>query len=399
MAIANRGQAALLYAVFVDLLGFGMLIPDIQLRAEKLVPAGMEKGILIGALLASTFVIQTVVSPRWGVVSDRRGRKPIFLVCQGLSVLSMVCYGLASSFLWLALSRLVAGLGAANVAVAQAAVADSSTEENRVAAMGRMSAAISSGLIAGPAVTGLLAHLGHLEMVGLIAAGMSASGLLAVALLTPFEAPKPQSQTAESKKGLAFRLLVDLPQLRPLVLIAVVAWFSLATLEGTFGRLLHDTLGMGQREFGILFSWESLLGVLVQAFALQWVVRKVRDTPLLRMAYISQGVGLALTPSASVLLTVMPPMITLMLASTLYAVGSSLANPTVNSLCSKLVPADRQGELFGILQGTRSIGFVLGPLLGGKLYDLNPWGPYLLAGGVCACAAVLVPKIESPEKP
>lgn len=111
-----------------------------------------------------------------------------------------------------------------------------------------------------------------------------------------------------------------------------------------------------------------------------------------------QGLGLALNPAAAVIASVLHPLATLFIASTIYAIGSGIASPTINSLCSREVPDERQGELFGILQGSRSFGFVAGPLLGGALFDLHPTIPYILAGVVCVAAAMLVPKPSFEEK-
>jgi MFS family permease len=189
-----------------------------------------------------------------------------------------------------------------------------------------------------------------------------------------------------------FGLLREVPALRKLVVIATVAWLSLATLEGTFARLIERLFGYGQLQFGFLFGYESLLGIAVQGLILVWLVKRWREPALLRVAYVSQGFGLALNPASAVLAAAVPPLVTLFIASTLYAVGVGVANPTINSLCSRLVPDSRQGELFGLMQGTRSLGFVLGPVVGGFLFDWIPAAPYLVAGLVCLCAATLVPK-------
>jgi DHA1 family multidrug resistance protein-like MFS transporter len=102
------------------------------------------------------------------------------------------------------------------------------------------------------------------------------------------------------------------------------------------------------------------------------------------MGYVLQGIGLLLSPFAPVLSI-------LFLVSALFSAGGALANPTVNTICSNLVPESRQGELFGLLQSSRSIGFLLGPIIGGALFDFRPATPYVLAGAVCVVAALLVP--------
>lgn len=375
-------------AVFLDLLGFGMLIPDIQLRAEDLGASGL----VIGAILGSMFVVQFVVSPHWGALSDRIGRKPVFLVCTGLAALGSLVYGLGSfSLVWILASRLLGGLGAANVAVANAFVADVSRESTLARDMGRLSAATTSGLIAGPAITALLAQVGQVDLVGYVAAGASLLGLLWVMFSLPAVRPTAERRPARAPV-INFGILRENRALLTLALTALVAWFALASLEGTFGRLIRHNLGFGQREFGIIFGFESLLGVLVQAFLVGWLALRLGDWPLLRWGFLVQGVGLALTPLA-------PNFALLLGASGLYAIGVALANPMINTLCSRLIAKERQGELFGTLQGVRSFGFALGPVVGGVLFDLHPWTPYFFAGGVCLLAVGLVSRSQATAQP
>lgn len=384
----SRYEAPLLAAVFLDLLGFGMIIVDIQYRAEAMGASGL----VIGALLASMFVVQIAVSARWGKLSDRLGRKPVLIVCTIISAAGMAAYALATNLWWILLARVLAGLGAANVAVAQAAISDLSDEERRTAAMGRMGAALSAGLIVGPALAGGLSHLGLASSIGWFAAGASLLGAAAIAIAVP-AGVRPETPLEAPRRTLRFdiALLRDIPDLRRLVLLSVVAWFALATLEGTFGRLIQRTLGFDQREFGLIFGYESLLGVIVPGVLLGWLALRFTDRFLLKTGYLLQGLGLILMPVA-------PSLAALFGASTFYGLGQGLANPTVTSLSSKLTPTDRQGELFGLLQSARSLGFVVGPIIGGQLFDLWAPGPYVLAGVACAAAALLVDGRRLPDR-
>ena len=387
-ARTNRSTIALYVAIFLDLFGFGMIIPDIQLRAERLGAPGW----LIGTTLASTFVVQLIVSPRWGRASDHLGRKPILIGCTLLSAGGMFVYGLAGSIPFLLLSRIVSGLGGANVAVAQALLADVTREEDRTVAMGRIGAAISLGLIAGPVVGGFLGHISSFA-VGMVAGSSSALGVVAILVLVR-AGPVMKEGAKGTKMLFDFSLLRDIPRVRALVIVAVVAWFSLATLEGTFGRLIKHTLSFDSREFGFVFGYESLLGFIVQALLIGWIAKRTHDDKLLSFAYLLQGLGLGLTPFTYLFPVPGAWLAVLLTISTLYALGSGFANPTINSLCSKLTPNGRQGELFGLLQGARSVGFVIGPIIGGALFDAWFAAPYLLAAATCVTASFLVPRQE-----
>ena len=368
--------------------GFGMAFPDIQLRAERFArEAGIGKpGPIIGLLLASYFVTQLLASPRWGKLSDHAGRKPVLLICTALSALSMVAYAMATGLWGVLASRILAGFAAANVVVAQAYIADTSTDEDRTAKQGRVSAALMAGLVAGPAIGGELAHFGGNRMLGFVAAGASTLSLLWVALAVKWT--KPTAERQPGKQPLVdLRLLRAVPALRSIFVVAAVGWFVLACLEGTFGRLIEHNLGMGQQEFGWIFSYESLLGAFT-GILLAWLSRRASSQTILRLGFLFEGVGVGLMPFA-------PGLFVLFVASTFFAFGTGVANPTINSVCSGLVGEQRQGELFGLLQASRSVGFLLGPLIGGALFDLYPGAPYLLAGSVAVALALLI-RVRGP---
>lgn len=386
----RRLEIPILIAVLLDLVGFGMAFPDIQLRAEQM----GANGLVIGLLLASLFAIQFIASPRWGALSDRIGRKPVVVTCTILSAASMLVYATTDSLWGILASRVLAGLAAANVVVAQAYLADQTTEEDRGPAMARIGAAISVGLILGPFLGGQLVQIGGSSLLGYVAAGASGFGAMVLALGLKHVPPKEKRQPGRTPI-IDFRLLKEIPGLRPMFVLAAVAWFALACLEGTFGRLiaqifqfpLHEigmTFTKPQGASGAVFGLESLVSVLIQVVLYGWIIKRVGVRSLLRTGYLLQGVGLLLTPFA-------PGFGLILVFSSIYSAGGALANPTINTMCSNMVAEDRQGELFGLLQSARSIGFLLGPLLGGILFDINRAAPYLLAGGIALLAAFLVP--------
>jgi MFS family permease len=377
----NRAAWVVVGVVFLDMLGFGMLIPGVQLRLEAMGAASW----LIGLVQSSTFIVQSACSPMWGRFGDAWGRKPAFVACTFLSAASMGLYGAASGIGWVVASRLVAGFGAANVAAGQALVSGSETD--RTANLGRIGAALTTGLIAGPALGGFVgAHWGN-AVVGWIACGASLTGALAAALFLP----NVKTPNAADKDGKRTSLLRLNPSLRSLVALSAIAWLSLACLEGTFGRLIHAQHGYGQSEFGLLFGFESLIAVIVQGVALNWLSHRYGDTALLVGGFVFQGLGLALTPLA-------PGLGALFFTSLLYAAGSSVANPSLQSRASLMVDDARQGELFGVLQSARSVGFMVGPTLGGLLFGVAPSLPYFVAGAVCVAAAALVkPLVTQPR--
>jgi len=381
------------------MVGFTMLIPDIQLRAETMLAGIAFKGPIIGALLQATFIIQLFASPRWGRLADKAGRKRVFVVCQSISALAMLIYGFAGSIALLFVSRILAGFGGANVSVAQAMAAVAAGDD-RKRVLGWVSATLSAGMIFGPAVGGFLAHGSGSKLIGVAGAVISFAGGALVLLMVPKDSPEQHSsQSGQSDETEKQNALLDLsifrshPSLLPFFWIAVSASFALATLEGTFGRLIHAMLGFGQREFGVVFSYEALLGIFVSVVALVWLGKRMCDTTILRLGYIAQGIGLGLNPLAGVLAHLAPGMLWLLIASTFFAFGSGIVGPTLSSLASSTVPEKIQGELFGTMQAARTVGFIIGPILGGFLFDFWHPGPYVFAGAVCLFVAFALPAI------
>lgn len=365
-----------------------MIIPDIQTRLADF----GAKGWLIGAILASMFIVQTLASPRWGALSDRVGRKPVFLVCQGLSIASMVVYALAGNVWWILISRLLAGLGAANVAVAQASLTAGLEPADRTVALGRLSAATNAGLVLGPVVGGLVASQVGSQQVGWVGACVSGLGLIAVGL--GVKMPQGDRSAKTRKSGLR-EIVRRFPTLLPLIVLSAVAWFSLATLEGTFGRLLRQTWGYGEFEFGLVFAFESGVMLAAQAFMVPTVVKRFPERTVLLAALFGMGVGLGVQPFVPSLAFIFP-------LSLVYALGSAFASPTIASLASRQVSEDSQGEAYGAMQSARSLGFVVGPSLGGIAFDIWAPMPYVIAGVTCAVAGLFVPvatrqTVEDPK--
>lgn len=361
-------------AVALDMLGFGMLIPDVQLRAEAIGLRGWQ----IGFVLSSMFLVQSIVSPAWGRYADRTGRRRVFILCTLLSASSMGIYAIATNSWLILASRVCAGLGAANVSSAYALLSVSTPEEKRSEAMGRMGAASMLGLSLGPAIGGQLVAHGGQMLLGLVGAMSSAMAVLLVTFCISVDTPANYEGQEGKKRSL--ELLRSVPALAVIAGIATVAWFALASLEGTFGRLIKHNLGLGQKEFGLIFGFESLLGFLVQIALVEWVSKRASSRRILALSYLSMGIGLGLMPVA-------PSFGFLLLTSVFYAVGSGLANPKINELAADATPEARRGEAYGLLQATRSLGFILGPALGGLLFDHAVWAPYALAAAVCALAA------------
>jgi MFS family permease len=371
----------LLAMIFLDLVGFGMVIADVQLRA-----AGFgAKGWLIGLTLSSMFVVQLIFSPFWGGLADRVGRKPVVVFCTILSAASLLVYGLATSIEWILLSRILAGMAAANVAVAQSWLSRSTAEADRPTVMGHMGAALTAGLVIGPAIGGFLAeHLGN-KGVGLVGASCSLIGVLLVAMLSRDQG---RTEAEQDEKKLPISVLFKEKRLVALMILSSVAWTALACLEGTFARLLAGQYDKGQSWFGIIFGYESLVGFVVQAFLIKALTKKWSQKTLVFYGLLMQGIGLASMPYY-------PVFGLIFFGATIYSFGSALFGPSLNAWCANVTPNRLQGTMFGALQSARSFGFIVGPAVGGAMFDWDMGAPYVMAGGVCLIAAFLATRLDS----
>jgi MFS family permease len=274
-------------------------------------------------------------------------------------------------------------LGAANVIAAQAYVTDTSEGKARTVGLARLAAAVTAGLLLGPVFGGFLAEWGGNFALGLTAACASALGAMWLIFGLPNKPPVVEAQTGAPAQ--LAPLLRGRPELIRLFVVAASGWFAIACLEGTFGRLIHARLGYGQLEFGIILGWEAAIAILVQAFLLPWLLKRNSEYGLLRASYIMQGIGLAMFPF-------MPGMAMLLLASSIHGIGMGGSGPVISGLASQLSPQERQGELFGLLQAGRSVGFLIGPLIGGLLFDWNHSAPYLGAAAILLGIIVLSPR-------
>lgn len=380
---ARKVEAALLGATFLDLFGFGMILADLQLRAERMGAPGW----MIGTLLAAMSATQVVMSPVWGRVGSRWNLKGALVACTGLSALGLFVYGFAATPLALLASRVLSGLGGATVPLAQACLSAATREEGRLAALGRISGAVSAGLILGPAAGGVAADLGGNLAVGLIGGSMSALGGLVLLFALPGTLAKRPEAAAAPRGRARWR------HLGPVFLLSAVSWSALACLEGTFGRLIHRTLGYGEREFGLILGYEALLALLAQVFLLGVLSQRYPQRRLLIASFLLQGIGLAAMPFA-------PHIAPLLLASTLFGLGLSVSTPLLSEFALKASQGEAESESLGILQSTRSAAFIVGPVLGGALFDWRPAAPYVLAGAILlgmALAVRLVPAAQTAK--
>ncbi len=361
--------------------GFGMVVADIQFKLESF----RLPGWLMGLILSSMFLVQIPASQFWGKLADRTRPSQVLAFCTLLSSLSMFCYALASAPGWVLASRMLAGLGAANVAIAYSIASRTSSDADRSQVMGTLGAASIVGLSIGSAIGGIIAERAGSMALGVTAGILSALGIfLGLALGSQTAAAEPSD---EPEEPFSWRSAA----MGPIVVISIVSWMGLALLEGTFGRLIKSTLGYGPEQFGLVFGVESVVSFVTQGWVFARVSQRFPIEKMLPVAFAITGLGLALMPFARSL----PE---LFLLGGVFSFGTGLSSPAMNDLIASKIAPEHHGAAYGAVQSAKSISFVVAPMLGGILFDVKPALPYLVAGGLAAVIAVSFGVILSRRK-
>jgi multidrug resistance protein len=376
--MGNRSPLAVIFlTVFLDLLGFGIVVPMLPLYAEKLHASDVETGLL----LAIYSLMQLFFSPVWGRLSDRAGRRPILLISILGSCGSQFGYAFAPSFVWLVVARAFAGMCGANVTAAQAYIADVTDEKSRAAGMGLMGTAMGLGFIFGPFVGGVLGARSP-TLPFLVAGSLSALNfVLGFAIL---KEPRPPADRAPARTLSWEALLrtVAMPRLRALMILFFVVTFGFANLEGTFSLYLERQFGYGRRETGYLFAYIGVLMVLVQGVLVRRLVPRVGERSLIVTGTLLMGIGFFLQ---AVIGSSVP---LLFLAVAVVALGNGLNTPSLSSLISRAASGDRQGGVLGVSQACGALARVAGPIVGTWTFAFGPGTPYATGSAVMIAACL-----------
>jgi MFS transporter, DHA1 family, tetracycline resistance protein len=373
-------MAILFLIVFIDLVGFGLVIPLLPFYAERFAATPFE----MTALFAIYSAMSMLTAPLWGRLSDRVGRRPVLIASMAAAAVAYGWLGLATRLWMLFAARAFAGACAGNIAAAQAYIADVTTPENRAKGMGLIGAAFGLGFIIGPVVGGLVAgsdiRTADLETPGLIAAALSATALLGVIGLLP-ESLKIGRQVGERSRIAAARAALAQPVLARLLLIFFLVILAFSGMETTFAWWAMAQFGWGPRPTGFVFFYVGLLSAVMQGGLIGRLSRQFGEERLMLAGLAAIAIGLLVLPLARELAP-------LIVALTFLALGMGAMQPSINSLISRRAGGDQQGAVMGVAQSVGACSRVLGPLIGGALFMTSGrdspflWGVVLVAGAL-----------------
>jgi DHA1 family tetracycline resistance protein-like MFS transporter len=367
--------------VFIDLMGFGIVIPLLPLYGERYHPTPMA----FGLLMAVYSLMQFLFAPVLGRFSDHFGRRPILLISLAGTVVGYIIFALQGSLAVLMLARIIDGITGANVATAQAVIADVTKPEERAKGMGLIGAAFGLGFILGPAIGGLALHFGT-RAPGFFAAALSASAFLVAAIGLPETFPAEKRKLANGKSHSWFslhRLISALrhPQIGILLVIFFLTTFAFSNFEATFALFLSDRLSLDMKHVTYIFVFVGILAAIVQGGLIGRLVKRFGERKLILVG------GLLLVPGyLSLLVAHSVPQLMLYLIP--LALGVGLTGPSLSSLVSRLSTAEEQGGILGVSQSTASLARISGPFWGVFAYErFGLPAPYVTAG--LAALAVL----------
>lgn len=362
--------------VFIDLIGFGIVLPLLPSYAA----AFHVNDTAIGVLVGSFSLMQFVFAPWWGRLSDRIGRRPVLMVGLAGSALSYLIFALAGNFGLLLLSRMVAGGMGATVNVAQAYLADVSLPERRASAMGLIGAAFGLGFVVGPAIGGISSGLGN-AAPGLVASSLSAINLAMAWRWLPESRPSLESKLAQA---------VPVHWSRYLMAFTAV-WFStlaFTVLYVVFPLQLERALGYDRHHSAYFFVLIGVVSAIVQGGLIGRLVARFGERALIGAGGILLAAGMGLLPTVMVA----PPRPGLLfLALTMIAAGSGMIAPSSAAFVSRVASPDEQGKALGLLQSVASVARIAGPIVAGAVAtQFSPGSAFLVASAAALVAGASV---------
>lgn len=377
--------ATILLVVFVDLIGFGMIIPILPLYAKSFRAEEWQIGLLLGVYS----FMQFLASPVLGYISDRIGRKPVLLISLIGSVFGYAVMANAQSLTMLFIARIIAGICGASVGTAAAYIADITPPENRSRRMGLIGAAFGVGFVLGPAIGGILSHF---WTVGPFWFGAGVAFLNAIAVLLFLPEPEKHVKRSEmtvpvSPDAVERTGFNGIPVLVATYFVAI-AGFAIVTM--IYPLVLDRRFSLTPTQISLVFVFLGLVGALIQGGAIGRLAKRFGD-------YKLAGAGLAVMAISMLVMPLAHNMGLFLLFTFGLAVGNSLAQPTLTAMASRLAAATAQGRVIGTVQSAGSLGRVVGPAVGSYMLGWDHSGaipaygntPFLIGGIVMGVAFLL----------
>lgn len=378
MATSRGRLAVIFFTVFIDLIGFGIIMPILPYYAQEFGAKGLGFGALIFAFSGMQFLATAVL----GRLSDRIGRRPIILTTTILNATGYLLFALAGSYPLLLLARIISGFAGGNISAAQAYIADITVPSQRSRGMGMLGAAFGLGFTLGPAIGGAAAHFGGHMAPGLVAAFLSLANFVSAYFILP------ESLALEHRARrplLDFGHLGDVlrrPRLRPLMVVWGLAPFAFAGYTVALPLFAHTKFQWTETQLSVFFIEVGLTSAVVQGLLFGKLAPRFGERALLVVGLFGMALGIGGVP-------VLPNGLALYAWTFILAASNSLFAPAATGLVSVYAGPAEQGTVLGSAQAIAALGRSLGPLALGWGYDhLGGTAAFLTAGAVMVVAGL-----------
>jgi DHA1 family tetracycline resistance protein-like MFS transporter len=368
----RRALVVLLAVTFVNIAGFGVVIPLLPFYGQSFHAAAWQVGLLFSVFSFGQFFGESF----WGRLSDRIGRRPVLMMTIFGNGLSYLALAFAPNILIACLIRLASGFLSGNISTIQGCLADVTPPAQRAGRMGVLGSAFSLGFMTGPGIGGLLAQpsLGTFGFrLPIFAAALFAtlSAIGVVIFVRETFVPKHVDHVQVSRLQSLGEAMRN-PVVIRVMIVSLIGVSGFAGIEATYGLWTQSRFGWGPRQIGLCFMLTGGCGALVQGLATGRLVRRFGGTQVLMAGLMLIGVGMTTQGFA--------PVWQVAVAGLFFVtLGQSLTFPNISGLISQSAPPDRQGEMLGLNMACNALARVVGPVAGSAMFaGINPGAPFIV---------------------
>ncbi|XVJ66231.1 MAG: MFS transporter [Lacibacter sp.] len=389
----SRQKIVLLLTVFIDMICFSMIFPVLPYFVKEL----NLSDIMVGIAAASFALMNFLFSPFWGSMSDRKGRRPVMLLSIAITFVANIILSFTNSLFLLLAARIMAGIGSANISVAQAYMADISKPEERTKNLGMVGAVFGLGFIIGPVVGGYLKSFsgeGSVLWVGLGAAIFNVINL-ASAWYSLVESNQNIDRNSKRSINPLEQIIrwLQAPVINQLMWIFFLYVTAFSMMQITSGLLWKEKYGLNEKQSSYVFALIGIVSALSQGLFIRWFTKRYTEKQLIISGALLMGISLALIPVPGKELFV--PLELILVA--MLAFGNALITPPLTSWLSKIAPVQSVGQVMGANQSFASLSRVIGPAVGGLLYPIWHSVPFFVSGGIMIIPLFLILKLKPAD--
>lgn len=380
----DKRLGVIFLTVFMDLVGFGIIIPLNPYLAKIFGASPFQ----VGLLMSVYSLMQFLFAPIWGQLSDKHGRRPIILLSLLGSAVAHTGFGLAGNFTGLIVARAFAGLFGGNISTAMAYIADITESKDRSKGMGLIGAAFGMGFLLGPFIGGISAHVMDNPSAPAFIAGAICllNFLLALKYLPE---TKHKFDAAEEKRSRFKKIAAAFttPVLGTVIFLVFLSTLAMALIEASLFLFMQDKFQWTMAEASFGFAYIGLILVFTQGYLIRKWMPKYGERSLLLAGLILTFLAYAVMGAANDI-----PVVAI--AVTLLGFGNGFANPSLNGSVSLLSGGEVQGNNLGVSQSLSAIARILGPAIGGAAYQMGAHTPFMIAAGIALAAVAIVVSVR-----